>query len=51
MFEDIRLVDLVDEGILAKLQEGFAKMARMAVITVDVEGKPIVEGTHFRIIV
>lgn len=47
MFEDIRLVDLVDEGILAKLQEGFAKMARMAVITVDVEGKPIVEGTHF----
>lgn len=47
MVEDIQLVELVDEEILAKLQEGFANMARMAIVTIDKEGKPIVEGTYF----
>ena len=46
-FSNIKLTDLIDVQILQKLQDAFAKMARMASITTDTEGVPITEGTNF----
>ncbi len=44
---DGKLVELIDVKILKEMQDAFAKMARMAAITTDEEGKPITEGTNF----
>lgn len=45
--EDVELVDLLEVDILQKIQESFSKMARMATLITDEEGKAITEGSGF----
>lgn len=44
---NIKLAELIDVEILQKMQDGFAKMARMAALTTDENGVPVTEGTNF----
>lgn len=45
--DEIKLVDLIEPQMLKKVQDSFAKMARMAALTTDENGVPITEGSNF----
>lgn len=45
--EKIKLTELIDVSILQKMQDAFAKMARMAALTADENGVAVTEPTNF----
>lgn len=45
--EEIVLTDLLSVEELTKVQESFSKMARVAAVVTDIDGKPITEGSNF----
>ncbi|MGN0620125.1 MAG: PocR ligand-binding domain-containing protein [Ruminiclostridium sp.] len=45
--ENLHLTDLIEVEILQKMQDSFAKMARMASLTTDENGVAVTEGTNF----
>lgn len=47
MDEGVHLTDLIPVETLQKIQDSFSKMARMAALTTDENGKPLTEGSNF----
>ncbi|MBE5877751.1 MAG: response regulator [Lachnospiraceae bacterium] len=45
--ENIKLTDLLDVEMLQRVQDAFAKMTGLAVITVDADGIPVTKGSNF----
>lgn len=45
--DKIHITNLIDVKILQKMQDAFAKMARMAALTTDENGIPVTKGTNF----
>ena len=45
--ENLHLTDLIEVEILQKMQDSFAKMARMASLTTDENGVAVTQGTNF----
>lgn len=45
--ENIKLTDLLDIEILQRVQDAFAKMTGLAIITVDADGAPVTKGSNF----
>ena len=45
--ENIKLTDLLDVEMLQRVQDAFAKMTGLAVITVDADGVPVTKGSNF----
>lgn len=45
--DDLKLVDLIEIPILEKMQNSFAKMARMAALTIDCDGVEVISGSDF----
>lgn len=47
MDEEVHLTNLISVETLQKIQDSFSKMARMAALTTDENGKPVTEGSNF----
>ncbi len=45
--DEIKLLDLIDVDVLRRVQEVFSEMTRMAALTTDAEGAPLIEGSNF----
>ncbi len=45
--ENIKLTDLLDVEMLQRVQDAFAKMTGLAVITVNADGVPVTKGSNF----
>lgn len=45
--ENIKLTDVLDIEILQRVQDAFAKMTGLAIITVDADGAPVTKGSNF----
>lgn len=48
---DLYLTDLISRDILQKMQDAFARLTGMAVITTDTNGVAVTDGSNFRIFV
>lgn len=45
--QDLKLTELIDVGILQKMQNGFSEYTKMAALTTDELGMPVTEGSGF----
>ena len=45
--EELKLTDLIDIEMLQRIQDAFADMTGMAVVTVDENGAPVTKESNF----